>query len=66
MLHAEYELRSPNSGNNNNFCNVNSNGNYNNNNANNNGGVAPCFAVYLVKVALGKINKDSKGVCNSL
>lgn len=41
MLHAEDELRSPNSGNNNNFCNVNSNGNYNNNNANNTGGVAP-------------------------
>lgn len=34
-------LRSPNSGNNNNFCNVNSSGNYSNNNANNNNGVSP-------------------------
>lgn len=32
--------RSPNSGNSNNFCNVNSNGNANNNNANNSNGVA--------------------------
>ena len=33
--------RSPNSGNANNFCNVNNNGNANNNNANNNNGIAP-------------------------
>ena len=32
--------RSPNSGNSNNFCNVNSNGNANNNNASNSNGVA--------------------------
>ena len=35
--------RSPNSGNTNNFCNVNSNGNANNNNANNTNGV--CFGL---------------------
>ena len=37
--------RSPNSGNSNNFCNVNSNGNANNNNANNSWALAPCFFV---------------------
>lgn len=47
--------RSPNSGNSNNFCNVNSNGNANNNNASNGNGLAPfgCFNK-TVKVACVK------------
>lgn len=39
--------RSPNSGNSNNFCNVNSNGNANNNNANNSNGVAFGFCISI-------------------
>lgn len=43
---ANWWERSPNSGNTNNFCNVNTNGNANNNNANNSNGVAPDFKYY--------------------
>ncbi|WP_443089718.1 hypothetical protein [[Clostridium] scindens] len=39
--------RSPNSGNTNNFCNVNSSGNANNNNANNSNGVSFGFCNFV-------------------
>ena len=41
IVHTPQPLRSPFSGDNNNFCAVNSNGSYNNGYANNTNGVAP-------------------------
>ena len=55
--------RSPNSGNSNNFCNVNSDGSANNNNASNTNGLSPFGCLLLVrKVAKVKLEHLVAGV----
>lgn len=52
-------LRSPNSSNTNNFCNVNNNGTANNNNANNSNGLAP-FGYLNERTGAGENSSESE------